>query len=71
MVEMMIEGTLYLAVSLFSKCEVPSTNLKKGSSSIFSIPCSNAHSEWVFSMMTSAWTNERNHLQVISVKAEF
>ncbi|KAF3832130.1 hypothetical protein F7725_025795 [Dissostichus mawsoni] len=57
-------------LKLFSKAEVPLLNLRKVSAYIFSIPCSNAHTERVFSMMTSAWRNERNHLDVDSVKAE-
>ncbi|KAF3849698.1 hypothetical protein F7725_019417 [Dissostichus mawsoni] len=57
-------------LKLFSKAEVPLVNLRKVSAYIFSIPCSNAHTERVFSMMTSAWRNERNRLDVDSVKAE-
>ncbi|KAG7177693.1 putative hAT family C-terminal dimerization region-containing protein 17 [Homarus americanus] len=57
-------------LKLFSKSEVPFTNLKKVSAYIFSIPCSHGHTERVFSMMTSAWRNERDRLQVNSVKAE-
>ena len=57
-------------LKLFSKADVPLVNLRKVSSYIFSIPCSNAHTEHVFSMMTSAWKNERNRLDVDSVKAE-
>ncbi|KAF3832153.1 hypothetical protein F7725_025818, partial [Dissostichus mawsoni] len=57
-------------LKLFSKAEVPLLNLRKVSAYIFSIPCSNAHTERVFSMMTSAWRNERNRLDVDSVKAE-
>ncbi|KAK5918857.1 hypothetical protein CgunFtcFv8_022800 [Champsocephalus gunnari] len=44
-------------LKLFSKAEVPLVNLRKVSAYIFSIPCSNAHTERVFSMMTSAWRN--------------
>lgn len=57
-------------LKLFSKSEIPLTNLKKVSAYIFSIPCSNAHTERIFSMMASAWTKDRNRLQVDSVKAE-
>ena len=57
-------------LKLFSKADVPLVNLRKVSAYIFSIPCSNAHTERVFSMMTSAWRNERNRLDVDSVKAE-
>ncbi|KAF3842553.1 hypothetical protein F7725_024504, partial [Dissostichus mawsoni] len=57
-------------LKLFSKAEVPLVNLRTVSAYIFSIPCSNAHTERVFSMMTSAWRNERNRLDVDSVKAE-
>ncbi|KAK0155368.1 hypothetical protein N1851_002272 [Merluccius polli] len=61
-------GERYL--KLFSKADVPLVNLRKVSAYIFSIPCSNAHTEHVFSMMTTAWRNERNRLDVDSVKAE-
>ncbi|KAI9517228.1 hypothetical protein NQZ68_008487 [Dissostichus eleginoides] len=44
-------------LKLFSKAEVPLVNLRKVSAYIFSIPCSNAHTERVFSMMTSTWRN--------------
>ncbi|KAI9522393.1 hypothetical protein NQZ68_036309 [Dissostichus eleginoides] len=44
-------------LKLFSKAEVPLVNLRKVSAYIFSIPCSNVHTERVFSMMTSAWRN--------------
>ncbi|KAG7160389.1 putative hAT family C-terminal dimerization region-containing protein 18 [Homarus americanus] len=57
-------------LKLFSKSEVPFTNLKTVSVYIFSISCSNAQTERVFSMTTSARRNERNRLQVDSVKAE-
>lgn len=57
-------------LKLFSKADVPLVNLRKISAYIFSIPCSNAHTEQVFSIMTSAWRNERNRLDVDSVKAE-
>ena len=57
-------------MKLFSKADVPLVNLRKVSAYIFSIPCSNAHTERVFSMMTTAWRNERNRLDVDSVKAE-
>ena len=45
-------------------------NLRKVSAYIFSIPCSNAHTERVFSMMTTAWRNERNLLEVENVEAK-
>ena len=54
----------------FNKCEVPLTNIKKVCAYIHSIPCSNAHAERVFSLMTSAWTKERNRLDVDTVMAE-
>lgn len=57
-------------LKLFSKADVPLVNLRKVSAYIFSIPCSNAHTERVFSLMTTAWRNERNRLDVDSVKAE-
>nr|XP_055041470.1 uncharacterized protein LOC129429043 [Misgurnus anguillicaudatus] len=57
-------------LKLFSKAAEPLANLRKISAYIFSIPCSNAHTERIFSMMTSAWRNERNRLDVDSVKAE-
>lgn len=57
-------------LKLFSKADVPLPNLKKVAAYIFSIPCSNAHTERVFSMMTTAWRDERNRLQIDSVKAE-
>uniref|UniRef100_A0A8C6M4A3 HAT C-terminal dimerisation domain-containing protein n=1 Tax=Nothobranchius furzeri TaxID=105023 RepID=A0A8C6M4A3_NOTFU len=57
-------------LKLFSKADVPLENLRKVCAYIFSIPCSNAHSERIFSMMSSAWRNERNRLDVESVKAE-
>ena len=57
-------------IKVFSKCDVPLINLKKVCAYIHSIPCSNAHAERVFSMMTSAWTKERNRLDVDTVKAE-
>ncbi|MEQ2287475.1 hypothetical protein AMECASPLE_013029, partial [Ameca splendens] len=57
-------------LKLFSKADVPLVNLRKVSAYIFSIPCSNAYTNRVFSMITSAWRNERNRLNVESVKAE-
>ncbi|XP_070399235.1 uncharacterized protein [Nothobranchius furzeri] len=57
-------------LKLFSKADVPLVNLRKVCAYIFSIPCSNAHTERIFSMMSSAWRNERNGLDVESVKAE-
>lgn len=54
----------------YLKADLPLVNLRKVSAYIFSIPCSNAHTERVFSMMTFAWGNERNRLEVVSVKAE-
>ncbi|KAL7404514.1 hypothetical protein ABVT39_015835 [Epinephelus coioides] len=57
-------------LKLFSKADVPLVNIRKVSAYIFSIPCSNAYTERVFSMMTSAWRNERNRMDVDSVKAE-
>jgi hypothetical protein len=44
-------------LKLFSKADVPLVNLRKVSAYIFSIPCSNAHTERVVSMMTTAWRN--------------
>ncbi len=40
-------------LKLFSKPSVQLTNLKEVAAYIFSIPCSNAHTERVFSMMTT------------------
>lgn len=57
-------------LKLFSKADVPLVNLRKVSAYIFSIQCSNAYTERVFSMMTSAWRNERNRMDVDNVKAE-
>ncbi|XP_064418172.1 uncharacterized protein LOC135358689 [Latimeria chalumnae] len=57
-------------LKIFTKAEGSFKNLKKISSYIFSIPCSNTHTERVFSLMTTAWRNERNRLDVDSVKGE-
>lgn len=57
-------------LKLFSNAEVSLVNLRKIGAYIFSIPCSNAHTERIFSMMTTAWRNERNRLDMDSVKAE-
>lgn len=56
-------------LKLFSQKDVSLSNLRNVSSYLFSIPCSNAHTERVFSIMTSAWRNERNRLEVDTVKA--
>lgn len=53
-------------LKLFLKADVPLQNLRKVAAYIFSIPCSNAHTERVFSIMLSAWRNERNRLDVDS-----
>jgi len=37
---------------------------------VFSVPCSNAFVERVFSHMNGLWTDERNRLGVDTVKAE-
>lgn len=50
-------------LKLFSKADVPLPNLKKVAAYIFSIPCSNTHTKRVFSMMTTAWRDERNRLK--------
>lgn len=57
-------------LKLFSQKDVSLKNLKSVSAYLLSIPCSNAHTERVFSIMTSAWRNERNRLEVDTVKAE-
>ena len=57
-------------LKLFTQSDVPLKNLRIMSAYIFSIACSNAHTERVFSMMTTAWRNERNRLEIDSVKAE-
>lgn len=57
-------------LKLFSTKDVKLDNMKKVAAYIFSIPCSNAHTERVFSMMTTAWRDERNRLHIDSVKAE-
>ena len=57
-------------LKLLKKKDVPLPNLKKVSAYIFSIPCSNAHTERVFSMMKTTWRDERNRLEIDSVQAE-
>ncbi|KAF3845691.1 hypothetical protein F7725_002769, partial [Dissostichus mawsoni] len=59
-------------LKLFSKAEVPLVNLRKVSAYIFSIPCSNAHTEPFYHAehFSSAWRNERNRLDVDSGQAE-
>lgn len=38
--------------------------------SVFSIPCSNAYVERIFSVMNHSWTDNRNRLSEETVKAE-
>ena len=57
-------------IRLFEVAAASLKNLMKVSSFIFSIPCSNAHTERVFSLMNTAWRDERNRMKVATVKAE-
>lgn len=49
---------------------VKATNLKRIVEYVFSVPCSNAYVERIFSHMNGLWTDERNRLGVDTVKAE-
>jgi hypothetical protein len=51
-----------------SSVEVP--NLKSIVRYVYSVPCSNAFVERIFSHMNGLWTEERNRLGVDTVKAE-
>jgi len=55
-------------VEFFRSCDAP--NLKRVNEHVLSIPISNAHVERIFSMMNNLWTDERNRLRSLLVKAE-
>lgn len=58
-------------VAFFEKCDRRAfPNLYSICQYVFSIPVSNSFTERVFSIMGNIWTDERNRLDIASVKAE-
>ncbi|XP_053157730.1 uncharacterized protein LOC128347308 [Hemicordylus capensis] len=55
---------------IFSRAQSSFKHSKKMASYVFLIPCSNAHTETVFSLMATAWRNERNRLEEDTGKTE-
>jgi len=57
-------------VKFFQSSTAQLKNIKQIVQYVFSVPCSNAFVERVFSHMNSLWTDERNRLGIDTVKAE-
>jgi hypothetical protein len=47
-------------VKFFSEVQPKCPNLEQLISLVLSIPCTNAHSERIFSLMQQVWTDQRN-----------